>query len=302
LAPSLVPLCMECSADTTALSTALRKNLEDALGDLVQECMQRLTFTAGRNGDDAFVVVNGPEGLLENGEYSLHYLPERIARNIGRRGRHIFYPSERRFIVRRLIVDPIVSDLMSQQFMARVWRTRYLSSRRRDLELLNKINAGRERVVSDSLVRALEHALPVVFGLKPESMIKLREKEGEAFQVYRDALDKVLKGAGKSEAEIREAFNDVVRPEINKLEAAVVSSRKIARSAIGEKIIFGSGLMAVGLLANVIPTGFGAAASWLGGAAFANELLREASKLIREPPEVRQSDFYFLWKLQQRAR
>jgi hypothetical protein len=303
VAPSIFPLCAECDASAREGSSDLRRQLEEAVADLAQECTQRLTFSSGRRGDDAFVVVTGPDDLVENGEHSLHHLPNRIARNIGRDGRHIFYPRERRFIVRNLIVDPIVSDLISQQFIARFLRVSYLSNRRRDVDLLRKINKGAERVVSDKMVRALEHSLPVVLGLGPEEIMKLRRRDGEAFQVYRDALDKVLKSAsGDKEESVLEAFNDLVRPEINKIEATVASIKKMARSAIRERIIFGSGLITVGLLANIVPTGFGAAASWLGGAAFANDLLREVSKLIKEPAEVRQSDFYFLWKMHRQAK
>lgn len=126
--------------------------------------------------------------------------------------------------------------------------------------------------------------------------------EGESFSVYRDSLTFALQSITESDVgKVQQAFDDLVRPELNNIELAIKNSRKLLWGSLAHDIAFSAGFVAVGLFSGLLPANIGEIVATLGGFKFVSGSLEKASKLIQEPPEVRNSKYYFLWKVQKKA-
>lgn len=140
------------------------------------------------------------------------------------------------------------------------------------------------------------HPLPFIDGLDTKTLLKLRKEEGEAFQVYRDRVRTLVEQSSLSALEFKEAFRDLVQPELNQIDKAVASARKMVKREIREKLVFGTGMVTIGLAAGVVTPAVGAIVAAMGGAKFGADLLSNINMLLSEPVKARENDFFFLWK------
>jgi hypothetical protein len=151
---------------------------------------------------------------------------------------------------------------------------------------------------------ALSHPLAFVEQVPLERILKLRNDDGEAFLVYRDAVRKVLASAqGRTGKELREAFDDEIRPELNKIDLTMKHARKnLAISTLTDlTIVMASVSIAAfsGLLPSDIgvPTGLIDVGAALGGWQGAKGLASMLSGLRSTPKEVSENKYAFLWKV-----
>jgi hypothetical protein len=70
----------------------------------------------------------------------------------------------------------------------------------------------------------------------------------------------------------------------------------MVKREIRDQLVFGSGLVTIGMALGTVSPSVGAITSAVGGAKFGAELLSSGASLLGESPVTRDSDFYFLWK------
>jgi hypothetical protein len=145
------------------------------------------------------------------------------------------------------------------------------------------------------------HDVPVLEDIPIGRIMKLRKSEGPAFELYRDSVVKSVR-ASKGEARKRqhEIFNDVIRPELTKLETSIRRSRKLLRQSVSQDLILAAGAVAIGVFGNFLPPELRMGVGGLGGVHYSTRLVRSMSKLISEPKEALDSRYYFLWKAKTR--
>jgi len=193
--------------------------------------------------------------------------------------------------VQEEIVDPALSDLQFRNILNWLYDVRYLTDRPIDADVLYLINDA-----DGVQAPRLDHTLPFIDGLNTETLVKLREEEGEAFQVYRNRVQQLVEEGPLSGEEFREAFRELVEPQLDKIDKAVDTANKMASREIREKIVIGSGVVTFGLAAGTISPEAGAVVSALGGAKFGADLLSSISTLLSEPEAAMENDFFYLWK------
>ena len=114
----------------------------------------------------------------------------------------------------------ILDDIAIQNWCSNIYKTSYLTNRRIDLELIS--DSPIQETYNKALIESFSHYLPLIYDTTLSKLIKLRKEEGEAFLVYRDALAQALKTASHSNYnDLNQIFNDIVQPEINKINNAV---------------------------------------------------------------------------------
>lgn len=195
------------------------------------------------------------------------------------------------------ICSTVIEDLF-QQAVHNYWFDRtYLSDRVIDMEALSAINEDGARLRSDGLLEGLSHTVPVVTDASIHELLTVRQREEEAFRVYRDAINEVLKEVDTDNHErIREAFEDVIVPKLNKLDQRVESARDRLEDELGRTVTLGAGAVMIGLTLGAVSPELAKTLIEVSGVGFGGRIL---DKLGTEkiPKEVKNSNYYFLWKL-----
>mgnify|MGYP005992775641 FL=1 len=165
------------------------------------------------------------------------------------------------------------------------------------IKIASKINSANYAANSLSFTKAMSHHLPLVFSNDLNSVIKLREQEGEAFKVYRDKINTLIRQKDSwKEKDISEMFRDQVLPEINMIDKKVKDWQTKTRESIKDKVLFGSGAVSIGLYSGTLPTSIGQFVAAIGGASVITSALMDYNKTLKEQNEARSNDYYFLWQ------
>jgi hypothetical protein len=194
-------------------------------------------------------------------------------------------------------LDHILEDVINQQVIN---TPGYISDRELDFELIESLSNSKVRNVSRAVQAGFSHSLPFIQNVPISALLKLRETEGESFKVYRDALTKTIKSVEtKDPLRINELFNDQILPELNKIDLTIKNSRRLLTESITTDLIVSAGFLGIGLFNGWIPPAVSQVLAAVGGYNFVNTTVKEIRKAFREPKEIRDEKFYFLWKVKQ---
>jgi hypothetical protein len=285
---------------------------------LISRFAKEAKFTLHEILDDGKPVihVSAPESLLSCGGFRA---TGRSLKDIGIEGQSVKLPmklnnrsSAVNYITYELI-EQIISDIRTQTTLTKTLGASYLTSREVDFDILDKFglrSTKRARTTNRSI---FAHSLPVVDQVSLTHVLKLRSHEGEAFQIYRQAVSRALdvtkSDKGKREQQI---FEDLIQPELIKLDSTIRKSRKLLLNSTAQDLVVVAGTMAIGALATALPReiqAIGQLSPYIGpllGAGgsvhYSKRLLQNVVKLCQESDDAINNRFYFLWKLRRGAR
>jgi hypothetical protein len=287
-----IPLSKEIERKENILNGFLQDNL-------IERCS--VIFDIGADGGP-FIEVIGPEGLIEHGKMYFHFykpFPDYVKALMKIKVPYQLLKNEIKVwnILSSNIIDPILRDLANQEWHSAFYGTSYLCDNPTQMKLASKLNGSAYKASSSAFGNAMKHYLPAVYSKDVQAIANLREREGEAFAVYRDKINSMIRKAGSwTEAEVSEIFRDQVLPEINLIDKKVKDWQSKTRTSIKEKILFGTGAVSVGLYAGLLPPDIGQIVAAVGGGSAIATVLMDYNKTLKEKEEARASDFYFLWQ------
>lgn len=267
-------------------------------GELIDNCSVVFNF---ENKRSPFFQISGPESIIEHG--SVHFHPfdphPSIFKEFAKKGP--VYKLTRSEIeesgVLYYVINPILRDLGRQEWHTALTGNSYLCDNKTHLSLASKINPEAFTANSKAFDKGLKHYLPSIFSNDIKALVNLRNKEEEAFFVYRDKLRKLLqKPNGWDEKEVAKVFRDEILPEINLINKKVNDWKSNSLQSIGEKVLFGTGAVTLGLYAGILPANIGQIVAALGGGSAIASVLMDLNKTFKEKQQARTNDFYFLWK------
>jgi len=208
----------------------------------------------------------------------------------------------RQQIVKYGLVDPWINRIIQDLFIQNVDVDRrgcqYLTDRQVDLDIVTSVGEPETIRMCKAFLDGLSHSVPTVEGARLEKLVQLRQKEGEAFLVYRDALHKTLvRAPSLGPKEMRQMIDDEVRPEIHKIERTVKSARRLLAESLTRDIVVSTAFVGIGLFSGVLSPQAAVIVAALGGANFAKSIVDRGSQLIQDPVAVTDKPYYFLWKL-----
>lgn len=293
-----IPLCVEC------LSSAIKefRNLEEELkvwdSIISDEFLNNIKFFLDNENDPSLLLV-GPDEYGFHGEMYIkfrYYVPEAFKPYI-RRGEIVELPRDA--VIKERIVDflvaPILDDLVLQNIIGSETDITFLTHRDIDIQVLNAFHSKEEFEISNNMYKGLSHLLPLVENVSLENIIKLREAEGEAFQVYRDALTEVVSDLEfKDEKSFKKAYKEIIKPELNKIELILKNNKKGLLGSIATDLIYGATFATIGISSGLLPSTLEKILGALGGAKLIHNIYQHISPL----QSVRNERFYFLWKMQ----
>lgn len=249
------------------------------------------------------VKITGPIEFVEHGRVHLYFnffIPKPIKRII--KNKKLPYKMTLEESIQSRIIEqwirPIIDDLFFLEWHSTFYGTKFLTNNENQLEIASSITDIEKFANSKSLSEGFKHTLPAILTQSTEDILRLREREPEAFYVYRDKLHKAIKTSyGWAPSEIKELFLDEVYPEINKINKKVKDWKVALRSSTTNKILFSTGIISVGLYSGVLPTNVGQIIAAIGGYTGISTLLENYSKTFKGDEEARKNDMYFLWKI-----
>ncbi len=171
-----------------------------------------------------------------------------------------------------------------------------------EVQLLNYIANSDQNIDRNQILqRELACELPLLLGIPLESMLEIREKEHEAFLVYRDSIrvatsEYMSKGLNPEDA--KQLYEDIILPKLNSLnlELKIIKDRAWRNLKLDIGVLVTCGVF--GFLSNVL-------AMQIPLLAASGIVLKDIAKNIRNglvtPSEIKGNDFYFLWKSSKKA-
>ncbi|WP_026600861.1 hypothetical protein [Methylomonas sp. 11b] len=298
-----------CQHHKDTLANPISKNIEqkeDKLYELLHEYLINkcaIYFDIGK-GAGPFFKIEGPKSLIDHGVMYFHLyepLPDFVE---SLKAKKLPYKLSQKEIadynILSLIISPILRDLSNQEWHSAFHGTSYLCDNEAQMKIASQLNNPVYKANSSSFEKAMKHYLPTIHSKDYNAIVKLRERESEAFAVYRDKINSMIKKQKNwSEVEVSEMFRDQVLPEINIIEKKVKDWKSKSRESLKEKVIFGSGAISVGLYAGLLPPNIGQIIAAIGGGTAVVGAMMDYNKTLKEKEEARSNDFYFLWQAKQ---
>lgn len=201
----------------------------------------------------------------------------------------------------QILTQSVLDDFYYQDYYSKLYDASILTNRTVDFELTNAINL----VNNSQLQFDLNHELPFMQNIPLKKLIELRKKEGEAFEVYRDSVSKAIKESEKqiypNRLKKKEIYNDIIRPELNKIDLTIKNSKKLLFGNIKQDLLLGTSFIGIGLATGFMPNNIGQIVSTIGGIKFADQFVSNVRKYLSKPQEVRNNPYYFLWNVRRIA-
>jgi hypothetical protein len=198
---------------------------------------------------------------------------------------------EFRYELTRCFFDSYLVSLASDVGAARIWKAP-LGTTERSFELFSRDLKWR---LSDGEI-AFRLGLPILEGIDPKLLVRLRRDEQPYFERFRDSIRTAIRDRarvqGRADADklANEIKSDVIMPALRQVEARLSAARRQLLKKAGQSIVLGSFATVVGLLtANPVLVAAGLTPT-IATAATA------AHKFVEQTDEVRLADMYFLWK------
>lgn len=198
--------------------------------------------------------------------------------------------------------EEIMFDLLRQDANVNTLNNNYLIANNFYLELLHKINNTNLGGISpNDIVSGLSHAVPAIRNTNVHNLLSLRENDYESFLVYRDSIRKLINETfeKKDFSDLKSAFNDIVLPELNKINLAVKKNKKILSYKTKKEIIISVGIIGLGVFSGILPHDFGKLFGAIGGCKFAQALISQLIDLNNPEYNILDNKYYFIWKMNQ---
>ena len=305
IASQWVGLCEKHLKEVTQMEEAFRRKLTKAQRLLERKHITRVKATLKGEDQMPFIEITGVDSLTGHSPVVIELLelPPLMAKQFdGAKPYSLSERDLRKFGIFDFLIDPILDDLFIQNWYSVMYGSSYLTDREPDIDALRVINDRKTNVQNDALLEGLSHTVPFIYDVDLAKLVRLREVEGESFQVYRDALSATLRSArGLNSIRIREAFQDQIRPELNRIDLAIKNARKLLWNSVKIDALVAAGWVGIGLFSGVLPPNIGEIVAALGGFQFVSRTLEKLIKSGREPAQIRESSYYFLWKVREAA-
>jgi len=272
--------------------------------DMNNDLLASATFKIRHDPVGYYVELTGAERYFEHEDLRIRlgrHPPERITENVGPDGRLLTREEVEALQLTAAHIRDIVDDLTLQHYHATRERFNYITRRPADAELLQK-HTHRDSRVSAATLAALSHPLAYLDGVPIQTLLSVRNNEGDSFQAYREAVTKVVRDIPHATpAQAREAIDDLVRPEVTKIEVSLKRNRTTMAKSLARDLVITAGVVGIGVFSGLIPETLQAIATAGGGLLGAKSLAAQALGVLGKPAVVADNQFTFLWQAKRRA-
>lgn len=308
------PNCVRVAAESGILDTLVnepdeiiwQKKVAKLVRHIEKTFIERGTTLVHQHGNHAHATIFIPEGLLEYDHIQTTLeLPPRLAKK-AIEPISVSTRDARKLRLYNDEIERIIDDISTQNATANRFNCQYITDRTIDLELMDLVSDKHARTFNSAAVDALTHPLSFIDQVPLNKLLKLRRDDGESFFVYRDAVRTILtNNQNASNTELREAFDDVIRPELNKIDLTIKNSRKLLTTSVITDITIAIASISIAAFSGLLPASLGIPKEMvdigaaLGGWQSVRNLASKVAEIHEKPKEVSENKFAFLWKVKQ---
>ncbi|MGA2468275.1 MAG: hypothetical protein ABSH06_28515 [Thermodesulfobacteriota bacterium] len=304
------PTCLARSHLGKDAGERLRKEYKVLLKRYLREISYRLSLENRKY----FMDLAGPDLLLEHGGQTIEMseLPTEIMRNtkITNKLDKKKTVSLSKKIVEELGLNQVLAlrvmeNIAFELTVSQSFNASFLTEKDLHIELLNALSENEERVRRNQIAqRYLSTIVPFYDGVPIRQLIMLRDKEAEAFLVYRkmlnEAIDEYRKQGNKfTEREAQAIYADIIEPSLAKLDMKLKSAKRSLLKEESRRILSWVGAISFGIYAGFVPSDLVMAAKALGLTKVVAEIVGSAMKLGEIDGDIRKEEVYFLWKVRE---
>lgn len=189
------------------------------------------------------------------------------------------------------LIDPIIDDFLLHSIWKEHGKTTYLTNRPIDTLIMKGL--GEKDFATQNVLNYINPILPLIENVNIENLLKIRENEYDSFLVYRDKLREIIKSNNlKTEKDYQDAYNDLIQPEINKMNNILHKNRKHLIKKIGIDVGLTSIICSIGVYNNFSFEGITGLMSLLGISTGIKDIVQLSSE-----ESIAENDLYFLWKV-----
>ena len=194
------------------------------------------------------------------------------------------------------LLSPMYDDIFYAMIDSTMRGTTYLSTRPKQVEVMESLDSvlkSEPRASKTNRLSLINQPLPILSNATVEHIVHFRKNDYESFQVYRDTMNSYLKDNLLFDRIVYdELMQDVIIPELHKMDLALKNSRNLFKSRLAPEVGFGIAMITVGHFVGLPVQDISAIVALLGG----SEIIANITKNIRKE-EIRNSPLYFLWNL-----
>jgi len=184
--------------------------------------------------------------------------------------------------------------------------TAFLTDSDIDIEFLNMMQPSYKIIERNSI--ALEHLssiVPFLEDLDIEDVLKVRDREEEAFIRFRNSLNSAI-GNFQSESgnftkkRAEELYSDILMPELAYLDQKVRLAKKDLLSKPIKSLLGVVGVISFGLFSGLIKEDLASIAKAIGFLKFGSDFVKDLISVKESEKSITLDDYYFLWKIRKR--
>ena len=292
--PQLRSFCKECWARNLKKQKALIDEFHKLETRIVTDLNKNIKFVLDTTKT---IVAEGTPNYLGSEVFRFSILPK-VLKTFRKSIPHTFSPTEVQTL--RLwepFITPVIEDLILQKFSMVNLNTAYLTNRGIEADIINNFEEKTEGSKEKAIIDGMAHKLPFIENATLNSLVKMRQHEAEAFAVYRDVVRNTIQET-KNETDvaiIKSMVEDKINPELHKLDQIIKNHKDDLQRHGRKDIVFNTLLLITGLFSNSNSTIIE------GTSALLRDLLKDYSDSKHVPTRVKNSDYYFLWKLEKQS-
>ncbi len=276
------------------------KKIENSYKFLQKEYIEKVDMYYVNEDNSNFIELKGPEELVEHGSMYIYFgkLPKQLKKYSYKKGK---YKLDKDILKKTNLLnylpDIIIQDFEFQDWYCKNFDFSYLTNREIDINLINHTNDIDMNEINRKIYDCISHQLPIMSNVDIKDILKIRENDGDVFKLYRDNVKKLIRELPNNSSQIKEAFSDVVQPEIDKINISLNESQKSILKNATKNIIITSGIIGIGLYAGILPNDIKELMIAAGGCGLVQAGLSSSTDFITKPNTLRENPYYFLWKV-----
>lgn len=297
---SFVHVCKSCLKHIKAITDTYERKISKAEKKLEADVLHDFSFKIDLGRDQIpKLIIKGPRDIIKHSSIIIRSdeINSLYKRGRLRAGELLTYEQSQKIGAVKWVVEPIMDDILNQNYYAEVFNSNYLTNRSIDSKIIYESQNKKKIKLHNALSNSLNHSIPFISDSNLRSLIQLRKKEGEAFQIYRSSLNKFLGDIKSKEYNLKEAFQDEIQPEIDKMNQTIKASKKLIIADITKDLIVGTTFVSVGLLTNFLSQNLGQIIAGIGGVNYLNKFGDNINKLTNVDSSIKSNKYYFVWKL-----
>jgi len=306
-------ICPHCLS-LEALEQNAKSDYDKAITDLTKRYLKEISYSVLYKEGSLALVGHGHQDLIPHGELLLEFTDPadllskapsllRKAKTTGEI--KLTTAQANKIQAAQYFADPIITSVAFELGGTHFLKTSYLSDN--DLELSFIRSLSKDPIVrrhTTLMSKYLTCIVPFIDSVNTTALIRLRDREQEAFSLFRAALTKAIEeyksqGEAFTERDAQAVYADIIHPRLATLDAKIRSAKRTFRKGGLRKVLGWTGAISIGLYTGIFTADPLAGTAAFGVAKVGAELLESTMGTSDVEETIKQDDMYFLWKVRQ---